>query len=115
MLQAYVIDYKRTDLLDTAQSLSKWLSDKYSENSVYVLNYLQCIRRRRDFINDEIKELNNISNQNPDNIIIQFAVHVLLENYSSASAYLDDMKEESRESIISMPIYNLLRDILDTA
>ena len=115
MIQAYDIDHKRTDLLDTAQGLSKWLSDKYSENSVYVLNYLQCIRRRRDFTNDEIKALNNISNQNPDNITIQFAVQVLLENYRSASAYLDDMKEESRESIISMPIYNLLRDKLDTA
>lgn len=107
MIQAYDIDHKRTDLLNTAQSLSKWLSEKDSHNVIYELNYLQCIRRRRELTNDEIKKLNGIANSAPDNEEIQFGVHILLDNYRVAKVYLDEM--EDKKSIVGLPIYNLLK------
>ena len=41
MIQAYDIDHKRIDLLDTAQGLSKWLSNKYSVFQIRILTILQ--------------------------------------------------------------------------
>ncbi len=109
MIQAYDIDHRRTDLLDTAQSLSKWLSEKYSHNVIYEVNYLQCIRRRRELTNDEIKKLNGIANSAPDNEEIQFGVQVLLDNYRVARVYLDEMEDKKRDVIVSCPIYNFLK------
>jgi hypothetical protein len=109
MIHAYDIDNKRTDLLNAAQELSKWLDGKSNLNSVYFLNYLQCIRRKRELTNDEIKELNDISHRNSDNNQIQFGVRVLLDDFKSASMYLSEFAEEERITMISMPIYNLFK------
>jgi hypothetical protein len=89
--------------------LSKWLDGKSNLNSVYFLNYLQCIRRKRELTNDEIKELNDISHRNSDNNQIQFGVRVLLDDFKSASMYLSEFAEEERITMISMPIYNLFK------
>ncbi len=113
MIQAYDIDNKRLDLLTAAQELSKWLSDSREVNSVYVLNYLQCIRRQREFENNEIKRLNDLANAESDNKLIQFGIQVLLENTGAAAIYLGELGEDEKNGIMSMPIYNLYQQEVD--
>lgn len=113
MIQAYDIDNKRVDLLEAAQELSKWLSDSREANSIYVLNYLQCIRRQREFEDVEIKELNDLANAESDNKTIQFGIQVLLENTRSAAMYLDELSEDEKNRIMITPIYNLYQQEAD--
>lgn len=107
MIQAFDQDNKREDLLLTAQELSKWLSETREQNSIYILNYLQCIRRQRKFENNEIKKLNELAVANSNNKSIQFGIQVLLENSRSASMYFDELDMDERNGIMSTPIYNL--------
>ena len=107
MIQAYDLDAKRTDLLKAAKELSLWLSDINESNVIYKLNYLQCIKRVREFDNDEIKMLNKIASAEPENKSIQFGVQVLFDNMRSASMFLEEMDEKEKESIMFTPIYNL--------
>lgn len=107
MIQAYDMDTTRTDLLEAAKELSLWLSDINEPNSIYALNYLQCVKRVREFNNDEIKMLNKIASAEPENKAIQFGVQVLFNNLRSASMFLDEMEAKEREGIMSTPINNL--------
>lgn len=56
MIKAYDLS-KKEELLEVALELCKWLEDKEPENSVHVINRIQCEIRLREISDTEIAEL----------------------------------------------------------
>lgn len=92
-------------------NIVKFISDKLYEmdpnRQYWIINKLQLIKRKRDFTDDEIKELEEIL-ENPIDDLVSCAVDILLENKHSARKKIKRLPDEDRELFEKFPIKNLL-------
>lgn len=90
---------------------AEFICDKLMEinpDAVHLkLNRLQLIRRKREFTEDELQELEELESDTNDKKVV-CAVNILLENKRRAKKELDEMSKEDKEVFMSYPIYNLL-------
>lgn len=99
---------KNEKLLQTAYRISEWLM-RTDENSteITLLNYLQTVKRSRDFNEEELNQLNLlIENGNVTDAVLTGA-YILLENSSGAKLHYDKLPPEEKEGFLKYPIYNL--------
>ncbi|MCC0731212.1 hypothetical protein KGF36_11970 [Clostridioides sp. ZZV14-6009] len=94
--------------LTKALELLDWIGDT-EPFDINKINKLQIMKRLRDLNIDEIIELVNIKNKNPEDITIQCAVNILLEKFEEAEDNMKNLKEDILEEFKSYPIYNLMK------
>ncbi|MCC0642590.1 MULTISPECIES: hypothetical protein [unclassified Clostridioides] len=94
--------------LTKALELLDWIGDTEPFN-INKINKLQIMKRLRDLNIDEIIELVNIKNQNPEDIAIQCAVNILIEKFEEARNNMSDMNEELLKEFKLYPIYSLMK------
>ena len=96
---------KNIKLLNFAEFLiNKIISFDYSE--MYEINKMQIIKRKRALSKEEKEKLYIIKDNNEE-LAIQCAIAILLDNQSDFERYFNKMKEEEKEIFKKFPIYNL--------
>lgn len=110
MLRAYDEDEKRKDLLTLSEILCEWLVQEDPQNDIYRLNLLQCHLRRGVLCDDEILELNLMSQKQDNNEALNAGIQILLGNSRLAQIYIDKISDEKvREEFLEYPIYHLMK------
>lgn len=114
MLLAYdKSSIKNPKLLKAARDLAKWIlkDDKQViPYEVKTLNYLQIIRREREFNIDEVKELCDIIVDNSMGVDIITGAYLLLSNQMAAEIYFEKMNLELQETFKGFPIYKFWKE-----
>ena len=103
LLEAYDICHNE-NMLDSAIVISRWLKEK-GKLTAYSINYYQCIRRKRDFSADEIKDIMQLK-QTEDNVILA-AIAKLLGSKQEYNYYLEKLSEQKRKELTEYPISHL--------
>ena len=99
---------KNEKYYNVAKIISEKLMAVSPEKAYLRINKLQLIKRKRDFTENELQELERLETDTDDKKVA-CAVNILLENKRKARKELDEMNIEDKEIFISYPIYNLLR------
>jgi len=99
---------KKSEILCAAKDLAKWLL-KVNSTEITQLNFLQTIRRERDFTKDEKDLLVSIAlnNQNKEDIL--FGANLLLDNQDIAAKYFERLNFTIQEQYKQYPIYKFKR------
>lgn len=98
---------KNEKYYNVAEFICEKLMETNPEDVYLKLNMLQLIRRKREFTEDELQELEELESDTNDKKVV-CAVNILLENKRRAKKELDEMSKEDKEVFMSYPIYNLL-------
>lgn len=109
MIKAYD-KTSRIELLQMALELCKWLEKREKDNSIHIINRIQCEIRLRDIIDSEIDELTKLMDSNLNNQS-QAAVHILMGNKRMADYYLKSLDEEEKKVFMEYPIYHLYENL----
>lgn len=99
------LDYK---LINIVITIAKWLTCQENDNCLFLLNYLQVIRRIRNLYREESDKLHKIKEdeiKNGYNLSVLLGISILLENEADYIYYFEKMKPEDKESFIHFPIY----------
>lgn len=113
MLKAYDESKdKRKDILVAAIELAKWLKDNdpFSAKEILVLNYLQSIKRKRPFQEDEIRELLQIIELKNTNEEIYTAAYLLLDNQNAAEIHFKRMDVTTQMNFKEYPIFRFFQN-----
>ena len=105
MIKAYDLS-KKEELLEVALELCKWLEDKEPENSVHVINRIQCEIRLREISDTEIAELMTILQTDIDQQS-QAGIQILMGNKRLADHYIELLDDETKKTFMEYPIYHL--------
>ena len=105
MIKAYDLS-KKEELLEVALELCKWLEDKEPENSVHVINRIQCEIRLREISDTEIAELMAILQTDIDQQS-QAGIQILMGNKRLADHYIELLDDETKKTFMEYPIYHL--------
>lgn len=106
ILKAYDVQKEKNDkLMETAMELALYVKKKGTEN-IYLLNYLQVIKRRRNLNPYEQKKLLKIMKQ-PLPLIEKLGAAILLEDFEQAEKYYQQLSETERKDFDGFPINNL--------
>ncbi len=109
LLKAYDIsDQKRKDLLDTALLFAEWIQsseDNHLDKCVCRLNYLQTIRRKRDFNSEEIDELYLLGEDNETGEDVKTAAYLLLGIKPLAQRHFNKLSLCDQNIFKNTPIY----------
>lgn len=105
MLGAYdELKEKDSDLLSTAEAYCDWLIENSEQsNDMMLLNRLQIIRRKRDFDQTEISQLQELRKESND-LSLRCAANLLLGKQEVAQDCFDEMNEQEKDRFISFPI-----------
>ena len=105
MLSAYdELKEKDSDLLSTAEVYCDWLTENSEQpNDMMLLNRLQIIRRKRDFDQTEISQLQELRKESND-LSVRCAANLLLGKQEVAQDCFDEMNEQEKDRFISFPI-----------
>ncbi len=105
MLGAYdELKEKDTDLLSTAEIYCDWLIENIEQpNDMMLLNRLQIIKRKRDFEQAEISQLQELRKE-PKECSVRCAANLLLGKQDVAQDCFDEMDEQEKNKFISFPI-----------
>ena len=105
MLGAYdEMKEKDSDLLSTAEVYCDWLIENSEQpNDMMLLNRLQIIKRKRDFEQAEISQLQELRKE-PKELSVRCAANLLLGKQESAQDCYDEMDEKEKDRFISFPI-----------
>lgn len=109
MIKAYDVS-KKVELLEMALELCKWLEEKEPENSVHVINRIQCEIRLREISDSEIAELMTIL-QTDINQQIQAGIQILIGNKRLADHYIGLLDDETKKTFMEYPIYHLYKEL----
>lgn len=109
MLHSYNIS-KDEDLLNACEEVSLYLYNNDTSNTINILNYFQCIKRKRNLTNEENVILYDIRNIESEDIFL-LGVSILLENKNDIKYYFSKLTEEQKEEFLSFPIANLTDEI----
>lgn len=109
VIKAFDADSTRTDVYRLALSIAEYLEDYDRASGIYTINRLQIIRRERSLNKSEKELLRSLGEKDRDNIAVQAAVSILLENRSDFEHYLDMFSQDEREDFCRFPIYNLAK------
>lgn len=91
-------------LLTVITRLAERLYD-YDSNITNLINYLQCIRRKRDVTQEEAENLLNLFDSNGgNNLIYQCAISLILKNKYNYYKSYKQLNDEERDKFNSYPI-----------
>lgn len=108
LITAYDMNNNFTNSLNTALKLCEWL-EKYDSNSyIYTINKYQIIKRLRKLNKEEKLKLMEIRSASVENIQIQCAISILLENKSDFEYYFENLPKEEYKVFCEYPIYKLI-------
>lgn len=93
------------ELLDLAISILDWINNN-DKQDFSVINYYQCIKRKRPFTDIEKNELVNMK-YNSQKDILRFGIAVLLDDKNEADYFWDKLNIEEREVNKEFPIFTL--------
>ena len=104
---------KRIDILAHAEEMAKWLietENDYGDLTVMKLNYLQIQKRKRDFTEDEERELIKIAEESKSgienqDIFLKLGANLLLDNQRSAEFYYKKLDEDGKKQFRMYPIW----------
>lgn len=106
MLKAYDVQKEKNDkLMDTAMELALYVKKKGTEN-IYLLNYLQVIKRRRNLNSYEKKKLLKIMEETLP-LVEKVGAAVLLEDFEQAERFYQQLSEAEKKDFDGFPINNL--------
>ena len=92
------------ELLTVITRLAERLYD-YDSNITNLINYLQCIRRKRDVTQEEAENLLNLFDSNGgNNLIYQCAISLILKNKYNYYKFYKQLNDEERDKFNSYPI-----------
>ena len=113
MLKAYDEQVNKDhELLSTAEQYCDWLIENDADNNdMLTLNRLQIIRRKREFLPEEISTLQSMRKSNPD-LAVKCGANLLLGRTESAQDCFDEMDNEQKSIFMEYPIchFGLLKD-----
>jgi hypothetical protein len=105
------------ELLTCAIRISDWLKTVNlpgkRNSAINHLNYLQSIRRRRNFNDSETALLHDILGSNKSDFAILTGTYILLEDYRNANESLSRLSEEVQDAFNKYPIANLWQKTSD--
>ena len=101
---------KNDKYIVAGMEIFKWLLGMYSENLIYLLNFLQIIRRQRPLSKDEINTLRRKLIQETSNKI-KTGIYIMLENKTDVRRCFRKLTSEEREQFLSFPIYTLAKEL----
>jgi len=108
LITAYELSNGRQIILDTAEKIGKIILDKYPDNNVVMVNYLQIIKRKRELTREEKESLEKVKEETED-ILLICGINILLENnYDILKGYAK-MTEEQKAAFIEYPIAKLYK------
>ena len=87
-------------------------NENFVEQPIYKINELQMIKRRRELTSQEIEELYKIRETQLENLMVQCAIAILLDNKSDFKRYFNRLDDESKEIFKQFPIYNFVKKSL---
>lgn len=97
--------------------LAKEFIDKLIEwkpnESIYIVNKIQLIRRKREFTEDEIEKLYRIKKEENNDIKLMYGISILLENKSDISYYYRKLDEKTKKEFSKYPIEHLKNNIIN--
>lgn len=92
--------------------LSTLINDKLLQvspnNEFWIINKYQLIKRKRELLESELQEIENIASRT-DSDLSKCGAAILLENKRQAGNLIDALPEEEKKDFIGFPIYNLLK------
>lgn len=98
------------NFLDLADYLlEKLIYTKESPSNL--INAMQIKKRRGTFAEDDLFLLRDMISED---IATNFGIYVLLEDYCSAKACIEEFKPETKENVEKWPIYNLYQKLEDS-
>lgn len=80
------------------------------EKEINTINKLQILFRKRKLEKNEIDELYQIRDCEKNNLTIQCAIAILLNNLMDFKRYFNNLSKEEQKQFMSYPIYNLLQE-----
>lgn len=101
---------KDISLFNAIKSLNDWLVEKtHGKDVIHIINHYQILKRQRDLSKEEKRELFSLLNKNKMSNDKKAAIHLLLDNLSSAEYYLDKLSAKDRKFFLSLPISHFMR------
>lgn len=101
----------RNEFLDAATDIFDWLQEMDDKSSIFKINDLQIIKRKRTFFVDEMNILKNMRSQENGNDRILCGINILLENRSDAENCFELLTFEEKNEFIQYPIFNLAKQL----
>lgn len=111
LISAYDQNKEKKQLLEYAIELCEWLRCLDSKNVIYNINYLQCVKRFRDFTDDEIDEIESLLQTEEINEMCRAALNILLGNKRVAERIINKLTNEEMDVFGSYPIYQLYKEL----
>lgn len=109
MLRAYDVTKSR-ELLDACENLAGHIKDSDETVCIHKLNYLQCVRRSRNYTESEKQLLYAVRNTEAD-FVIQLGIAILLENQNDINYYYSKLSEDAKREFLSFPIVALAEQL----
>lgn len=109
LLKAYDKDNTRTDILDLAYDLNELIKIEKTK-VIDKINAYQILKRKRSLSEQEIDELYIIKDSN-DDIAVQVAISLLLDNKSDFNRYFNKLNIEEQELLKQFPIYHFNKSL----
>lgn len=106
LLASYDIN-KNEKYYNMANLICNKLLEVNPNNKYGIINKFQLLKRKGDLTEEQLKELDNMLNNNSDKMLI-CAINILLENKYQAKKVFKDLTEEEKNVFENFPIYNLL-------
>lgn len=106
LLASYDIN-KNEKYYNMANLICNKLLEVDPNNKYGIINKFQLLKRKGDLTEEQLKELDNMLNNNSDKMLI-CAINILLENKYQAKKVFKDLTEEEKNVFENFPIYNLL-------
>lgn len=105
MLKAYdEMDVKKDLLINTAKELSEWI---YVKEPTFIskINYLQTIKRIREFTSEEKLSLVSMLDEANINYIEKVGIYLLLDNAEQTECFFNKLEKLEQENLKAFPIY----------
>lgn len=106
LLASYDIN-KNEKYYNMANLICNKLLEVNPNNKYGIINKFQLLKRKGDLTEEQLKELDNMLNNNSDKMLI-CTINILLENKYQAKKVFKDLTEEEKNVFENFPIYNLL-------
>lgn len=74
---------------------------------MYLINYFQCIKRQREFSDDETNRLIELIRDNKLELSLKLAVSILLEYFKESKKYFLNLTLEEQNEFKKYPIMKL--------
>jgi hypothetical protein len=97
---------KEKVFLEMVSKLYEWLRDNDRESNIFQINYLQIVRRTREFSSAEKLSLYKMKEIEEDPRML-CGLNMLLENKSEVEFYFAQLSDEQKEEFQTYPIYTL--------